>query len=175
MSTPAKLKWRSVAKWGLYALIAFVLYILQVTPNVFVFWGVKPDFLLPCAVGVALLEGDFRGGLFAVVCGLLYDMAFTRLFGFNGLLFLTVCVCIGLLSLYYFRPNLINFLLFSVTAMLLVYSVNFVFKYLIWGYSGAGMYYVRSVLLCAAWSLLFSPAIYFALRSIHRRLSPSED
>ena len=175
MSTPAKLRRRSAAKWLLYALVAFVLYILQATPDIFVFWGVKPDFLLPCAVGVALLEGDFQGGLFAVACGLLYDMAFTRLFGFNGLLFLAFCVCIGLFSLYYFRPNILNFLLFSAVSMLAVYSINFVFKYLIWGYSGAGAYYVRSVLLCAAWSLLFSPLIYLVVRAIHRRLSPPED
>ena len=62
---------RKVLKFSVYALIVFSAYIIQTTPGLFDFYGIKPILVLPACICIAVFEGEFAGGLFGFFAGLL--------------------------------------------------------------------------------------------------------
>ena len=79
---------RKIAKYSVYALIVFAAYILQTTPGIFDFYGIKPILVLPACICIAVYEGEFAGGLFGFFFGIFCDSASETILGFNALLFL---------------------------------------------------------------------------------------
>ena len=64
---------RKVLKFSVYALIVFSAYIIQTTPGLFDFYGIKPILVLPACICIAVFEGEFAGGLFGFFFGLFCD------------------------------------------------------------------------------------------------------
>ena len=79
---------RKVIKFFTCFVIVFASYIIQTTPGLFEFFGIKPILVLPACICIAVFEGEFAGGLFGFFAGLLCDsasetvLASTRLFIF---------------------------------------------------------------------------------------------
>ena len=94
--------YRKPIKFFVYAAIVFAAYIIQTTPGLFEFCGIKPILVLPACICIAVFEGEFSGGLFGFVFGLFCDSASETVFGFNALLFLVFCVFAGLATIYIF-------------------------------------------------------------------------
>ena len=56
---------RKIMKFFVYAVIVFMAYIIQTTPGLFDFYGIKPILVLPACICIAVYEGEFAGGLLA--------------------------------------------------------------------------------------------------------------
>ena len=89
-----------------YAVSMLVLFTLQTTPGLFELWGVKPILVVPFAVCIAALEGEFIGGLYGALAGLLCDLAGSWVFGFHAILCLCCHVAVGLAAIYLVRRSL---------------------------------------------------------------------
>jgi rod shape-determining protein MreD len=155
-----------------YALMVFFLilfYALQTTPPLFSLWGVRPVLLIPAAIGIAMAEGEFAGGIFGAFCGLLCDLGSQSLFGFNGLLLLLCGTAAGLLTIYLVRPSWRSALLFTAAAALLRGLVGFFFAYGMWGYENVSLILLRETLPVALYTAAAGPVFFWLARWYRRK------
>ena len=159
-----------VAKYALYALLGYLFTVLQNTPNLFAIVGIKPALTAARVVSVAMMEGEFGGGLFAAGAGLLCDAFSYNKFGYNGLMFFLACVLIGLLVQSYMRPVLVNAALFSFLTVLFTESVSFFFRVFIRGYEGGGHLYLVRILPQCLYTAVWTVPIFLLVRWVHELL-----
>ena len=72
---------KSILKWAVYSFVLLLLYTLQASPALFSIHGIKPVFVIPMAVSVALFENEAGAGAFGLAAGLLWDFSAGKLFG----------------------------------------------------------------------------------------------
>lgn len=157
------------AKYLLYVLIVYFSYILQVTPSLFSIAGVRPVLVLPAVICIAMFEGELTGALIGVFGGLLCDLSSGLIYGFNGLLFLLFCAAAGLLILHLMRLTLTNALIFSLVALAVRDLLEFYFLYILWGYEGSSIIFLRKFLPSVFYSLLFTFPYFWLVRKIKNR------
>lgn len=161
-----------VAKHIVYTLLLLLLYVVQTTPRLLTLGGVKPLLVVPVAVAIAMYEGEFVGGVYGAVAGILCDTAGGSLFGFNGFFICLFCIAAGLLVIYLLRNNLLGCLLFVGVALLVRGSIEFLFAYGMWGYDNVWKIYACYTLPTVVYSLAVTPLCYWLVRGIHRRFAP---
>lgn len=160
-----------IAKFTVYALLLLLLYVLQTVPGLFVLYGAKPIWVVPAAVAIAMLEGEFAGGFYGVLAGILCDMGGFSLFGFNAFVVGILCVVTGLLVIYLMYCNLPNCLFFTLIILLVRGSLEYLFAYGIWGYENAWKVYAYFILPVTLYSVLITPLAYWLVRGIHNRFA----
>ena len=69
-----------LAKWACYFLILLIAATLQSLPGFLSIFGVRPLFILPVCLAVAIYEGEYPGALLAVAGGFLWDWTASRMF-----------------------------------------------------------------------------------------------
>ncbi len=160
-------KWL-VLKYALYFVIFVLLYVLQNIPGLFTVYEVKPVLLIPAAVVLACFEGEFIGGLYGALAGLLCDTAAFSLFGYDGIFVLVCCVAAGLLVIYLLRQNLSSAFMLVGAVMTLRSLGRFFFQYVFWGYEQVGLLFWKEAFWVAVYSTLLTP-LYFWLwkRLVH--------
>jgi cell shape-determining protein MreD len=149
-----------------YCVIFIVLYILQSTPGMLMIAGVKPVLLIPAAITLAMLEGEFVGGCYGAFAGLLCDIGGALIFGFNGFLTFLCCVGVGLLIIYLMRSTWVTCLLFVAVFMLIRGGLEFLFDFGMWGYEGAGEVFLSKALPSAIYSTLTAPLLFWLFGKI---------
>lgn len=154
------------AKYLIYVLIVYFSYILQVTPSLFSIAGVRPVLVLPAVICIAMFEGELAGALIGAFGGLLCDLSSSLIYGFNGLLFLIFCAAAGLLVFHLMRLTLTNALIFSFAALAIRDLMEFYFLYVLWGYEGASLIFLRKFLPSIFYSLLFTFPYFWLVRRI---------
>lgn len=165
----------TVIKHILFSFLLLFFYVLQSVPGLFVFYGVKPLWVIPAAVVIAMMEGEFVGGIYGALAGLLCDTSGFLLFGFNGFISALCCIMAGLLVVFLMRCNLLSCILFVFVTMLLRGSIEYFFSYGMWNYPGSWMIYTRSTLPTVALSTLATVPIFWIVRLIHRRFAYFEE
>lgn len=165
-----------IFKHIVYALLLLILYILQTTPRLFMIREVKPMWVIPAAIVIAMYEGEFVGGVYGAAAGILCDAgAVPRqsggsvLFGFNGFLLCAFCVACGLLIIYLLRCNLLGCMLFVTVTMLARGSLEYLFAYGMWRHDGGWMIYLYYTLPTTIYTLVVTPLIFRLAGGIHRR------
>ena len=68
---------RQVAKYGIFVLSVFVLYILQSAPGFLSIFGIKPVLILPFCVALSMLDESWQAGIVYIVGG--FTVAYTEL------------------------------------------------------------------------------------------------
>ncbi len=157
-----------ILKWIVLGVFILFVFTLQSTPSFLEIFEVKPILLLPLAISIAMFEGEWVGGLVAMACGLLWDMAGEAPFGSYGFLCLTVGVATGLLLKLLLRNEWFNclFLVFSASAIII--SLEFLFTYAIRDYTDVGQIFLTKHLPTIFYTSLVSPIIYFIVRLIEK-------
>ncbi len=156
---------KAVIKWGIYAVLLLLLYCIQTAPSLLTIHHVKPVLLIPLAVCIALYEGEVGSAVFGLVTGFLWDFASGKVFGFYGMVLMICCLLAALLSMYLVRVNVINALL-AVGAVSLICSIwNFLFYYLIWGFSGVWLSFVQ-LLFTSLYTTVFAVPLFYLIRLI---------
>ncbi len=160
-------------KWAVYGLLLLLANTLQTMPGLELF-GVKPLFILPLCLAVALLEGEFQGALFGAVGGLLWDLSAGRTVGLLAITLLMVCFFSSVLFQIYLRSTAANFGWLACIAGWLVLSMDHLFFYAMPGYSGARQRYLTVVLPMAVLSGLVCLLYRRILLWLRARLDPDE-
>lgn len=145
MRSMTRRNWQVAGKWAAYALLLLLANTLQTLPG-FSLFGLKPLFILPLCLAAALLEGEFHGALFGAVGGLLWDLSAGRTVGLLGLSLLAVCFLFSVLFQIYLRNTPFNYGLLGALAGFVVLSMDYLFFYVMPGYSGAAERYLTQVL-----------------------------
>jgi cell shape-determining protein MreD len=165
-----------IARHTVYSVLLLLFYVLQSTPGLLTTHGAAPLWVIPMAVCIAMFEGEFVGGIYGAVAGLLCDAASVPrqgggsvVFGMSGFLLCALCVAVGLLIIYLLRCNLLGCMLFVAVITLTLGSLEFLFAHGMWGHENGWKIYVYHTLPVAALTLLITPLLFFLIRWIHNR------
>ena len=165
------MKTKKVVRHLILLAILLVLYVLQTTPGAFsVFW-VRPVLIVPFVICVAVLRGEGAGVSYAILAGLLWDIATGHLIGFSALILMLCCITAALLTIYLIRVIWFNIVLLTAATMIIYCVLDYIFYYLIWGYPDSGMLFLTHFLPMAAYTTAISPGIYFVMKKINRKIS----
>lgn len=158
-----------IAKWACYIFIVLVAAALQSTPGFLEFGRVKPLFILPVCLAVAIYEREYSGAFFGAFAGLLWDWTAGRVSGLMALGLLVVCFAAAIVVELYLRVNYINFILVNLACCLLVASTDFLFYYIMPGYTGLLRTYLTVVVPMALFSAILSPIAMICVRWVKHR------
>ena len=158
-------------KWAGYFVLLLLAATLQTTPGFLVLGEIRPVFILPLCLGVAVCEGEYPGAFFGAVGGLLWDFTAGRPGGLLAQELLVVCFGAALLVELSLRLSSRNFVLVSGVCALIVTGVDFLFFYAMPGYAGAAARYFEVVLPIAVFTAALSPTSLWAARQVNRRFA----
>lgn len=161
MNNKAKIQ---AVRYAVYAALMLALYVMQTTPAFLTFFGIKPNLVFPAAVVIAMLEGEFTGGLYGALAGVLCDTSAITLFGFNAIIALLACVLIGLAFIYLLRVTVLNFVWVLTSVLLVRALLDFLFNYVMWGYPGISILLTQRILPSVAYSVAVAPLVYYLYR-----------
>lgn len=165
----------NILKHTIYVVLMMMLYVLQTVPGLFVIGGVKPILLVPAAISIAMMEGEFVGGIYGALAGLLCDTGGFLLFGFNGFVLTLCCVASGLLVIYLMRCNLLACLLFAFITLFIRGSIEYLFAYGMWNYENAWLIYRNRTLPVVAYSTVAVVPLFYLFRALSRRFASFEE
>lgn len=155
------------AKWCIFALMLIFSYVMM---RVGIFGAWQPVLLIPLAAAVAMYEEELPSCIFALFCGLMTDIAFDFVFGFSAVWLMAVCVAASLLVRNLIRVNLFNYCVVAAIAILLEFSMDWLFNIVIWNIPKGEYILFASILPTAAATFIFSPAVYFLVKAVENRL-----
>jgi rod shape-determining protein MreD len=160
---------RDVRKWALCALIMLLTAVIQGTPNALpAIFGVYPLIIIPCAVAVAIFEGETAGAALAVFGGLIWDVEGGLTFGFNALFLMILCVAVAMLIQNLFRRTLVSAIMFCLAVTLVHQSATWFFFVYIAG-RGTAFPLLNVLLPSAAYTAPFMILYYFIFRAINSK------
>jgi len=157
-----------VLKWILY-LLCLIVFFMIMRSGAFGAW--QPFLIIPLAVAVSLNERELSSCIFALFCGYLIDISCRFIFGFSTVWLMIVCVAASLLSRNLIRVNLLNFFWISCLAVLLEFSMNYLFNVVIWNKSGGDVIFNTSIVPSVVSTVILSPFVFLLVRYINVRFS----
>ena len=156
-------------KFAIYSTIVFSLFIIQSTPGVLDFCGIKPNLVLPACICIAIFEGEFVGGLFGFFAGIFCDTAAETIFGFNAFFYLLFCSAVGLLMIYFLRRGTMNAMLLCFGGIFLTAFSDFFFGYVLYQYSGLTGFFYTVIVPPVLYSSIFSLPFYYLFLWLHEK------
>lgn len=158
-----------VIKWTVYLLALLPIWFVEaVLLRRIPVFGVVPMLLPLSAVAVATLEGSVAGAGFGLAVGVLCDAAY---FGTGGTMTIGLALmgaAAGMVTQYWLRQNFWGFFVCSAGSLLVIDAFRVLRRLLM------GMAPLVPLLRVAApeifWSLVFSPLVYWIIRSAYQRV-----
>ena len=96
---------KTTVRWILYIIIILLSFTLMTTGS----W-LKPVFLVPVAICIAISNDTMISAYTGAFCGFMIDIACGRLFGYNAVLLTVFCALVSLLYELYLRKKFLNYL-----------------------------------------------------------------
>ena len=158
----------------IYALALTAAYVLQETPKILAIGGVRPNLVIAAVVAIAMVEGEFSGGLYGLFGGILCDTAAFHIFGAASVLFTVLgCGC-GLVTVYLVRSHWRTAFLLNLMFALVYGMASHYLIYGMWGYQGAGMLFLTRVLPSVVYTAVLGVLMYFAAQYNDKRFKQME-
>ncbi len=157
-------------KWTLYVLLLLLCAVLQTVPGLFQIGAVKPIYILPLCIAIAIYEGEFLGGIFGIVGGLLWDYTAGVIVGIFAVLILLLCFCVSLIAQLYLRTTTFNYFLLCLASNLVALSTNFMFFYYMPGYQAPWVQFGTVVVPMAFYGALVALPLFWVVRHIHEKI-----
>ncbi len=159
---------RTLIKWLLYSLCLLVFYMIM-RSGAFGSW--QPFPIIALAVAVSMRERELSSCIFALFCGYFIDISCRFIFGFSAVWLMVACVAASLLSRNLIRVNLLNFMWISALAVLLEFSMDYLFNVLIWNIRGGENILTLTTIPSAVSTVLTAPFVYLLVRYIDGKCS----
>ncbi len=160
---------RQMIKYSILVLAVMLLYVIQTTPNLFEFFGVKPNFIIPFCIVLTFFEYESPVLFVYITAGFMNEMAMSRLIGFHTILIIMLAVAGNIISTYYLNPNTRNTTIYSFLSMIIILSIDFLFVYIMGGLSGIMPTFIQNVVLTSLVSTPFCILYYHFIRFIFNR------
>lgn len=158
-----------VLKWVCYVLTFILAVIMQTTPGFLTMGEVKPIFVLPLCLAIAVCEGEFAGAVFGAFGGLIWDMLAGRVIGFFAFGVMMCCFGASILAQLYLKENNTNFILITGIACFIITGADFLFGYLMQGYANASEYYLSVTLPIIIFSSVLAPLSLILCKKIKNK------
>lgn len=155
-------------KWGAFIFTLLIFYVIM-RAGIFGAW--QPVLLIPLCVAVSMYEDELASCIYSLFCGYMIDIACGFIFGFSAVWLMAVCVGASLLVRNLIRVNLFNFCVIALTAILIEFSMDYLFNVVIWNVPKGEVILLVSIIPTAIATLVLSPAVYYLVRFIENRLT----
>lgn len=163
-----------ILKNVIYVLAVTAAYVLQETPKMLEIAGVRPNLVIAAVVAIAMTEGEFTGGLYGLLGGILCDTAAFHIFGAASIVFSVLgCGC-GLVTVYLVRSHWRTVVMLNAAFGLIYGTVSHYLIYGMWGYQGAGMIFLTRVLPSVVFTAAFGVPAYYAAQYNAKRFKQAE-
>lgn len=96
-----------------------IAYILQTSCNFFNIFGVTPLIILAVMLSISMFYGVTTTCVYSFISGILCDICLDIPVGISCLIFVITFMTINMLTIYYFRINIVSFLLFMFILILI--------------------------------------------------------
>lgn len=161
-----KIAIEKITKYVLLCLCVFLLYILQGTPGFLSIWGVRPVFIIPFCVNLAMLEEENYKLVVYIVAGLLMELSAGRIAGLYTIPLIILCTGCSIIVRILIKPNYRNTVALSFATTIIILTLDFFFSYILPGHSGILIVYAKTVLLSSCYSMAFSVLYYKIISAI---------
>jgi rod shape-determining protein MreD len=163
---------KNLLKWVVYTLAVILIAVIQGTPHMLpAIEGAIPVIVIPCVISIAMFEGETAGTAFGILGGLLWDLESGRVFGFNALFLMIICIAVGLLIQQLFRNTIVSALIFCIAAAFIHEFVTWFFFAYLTGNEEFVFAFLRIILPTAAYTLIFILPFYLGARFVNRRFT----
>lgn len=159
-----------IAKWIIYIALTVFFYVIM-RSGIFGAW--QPVFIIPLAVSASMYRDELVSCIFALFCGYMIDIAYGFTFGFSAVWLMAVCVAASVLVRNLIRVNIINYMIITIFAVLLEYSMDYLFNVVIWNVPRGDIILTVSIIPTAVSTIITSPAVYMLVRAVEQRLGRS--
>lgn len=164
-----KIIFEKILKYTLLSLCVFVLYILQGTPGLLQIFGIKPVLIIPFCINLAMLEEEEYTLAVYIIAGLLMELSAGRIVGMYTIPLIIACTVCTIMVKFIFQPNYRNTVALSFICTLAILTFDFFFGYILRGYRGVLILYLKNVILASAYSVAFSVPYYKLITAIQHR------
>lgn len=158
---------KTFSRWAIYVLTLLVFFAVQSNLQ-FLKW--QPLLCVSLGCAVAFFEGELSGFVFAAVCGMFQDLCMGSLFGFTSIWLAPCCLFVTLLSVNLIHRNLINFMWINATVLIIVLSMELLFKYIIWRNPYIDIVVLQYMLPSFICTAILGLPLYFLLKALNRTL-----
>ena len=159
---------RRIFKWLLYIFCLLFFYMIM-RSGAFSAW--QPFFIIPLAVAVSMRERELSSCVFALFCGFFIDISCRFIFGFSAIWLMTICIVSSLLSKNLIRVNILNFLWINIVAVILEFSMDYLFNIFLWNIPGGDMVFNIITIPSVVSTVIISPFVYLLVRLIDKKFS----
>jgi len=158
-------------RWIAYFSEIIIFYIVQNTPGLLPeILGARPVLLISTVLTIAMFEGEMAGIGVGIIAGLLIDFSGTGVLGFHAIVLVGICYFVGLLTMNLIRINLLTAMAMSAIAIPLIFTLHWLFFYVIWNNGSDGYVFVNHIMPRMLYTFLTVPLVYFFNRAIGHRL-----
>lgn len=157
-----------IVKYFVLTLSFILIFIVQSTPGILQIMGVKPILLIPAMVSVAMYEGEFVGGVFGLLAGMLCDLGAFSFYGLYSMLLLLAGVFTGLMVIYWMHRSHRTALLLVFCTAALCGLIRFYFDYGLWQYEGITRLFLEQTLPGLVYTVIATPVFFWFYGRIER-------
>ena len=101
MKTKSIFRLYAFIRWAIYLLIISIAFVSSTIGT-----SVKPILLIPIAICISINEGDeIVSTITGILCGLLIDISCDKIFGYNAIILIGICVFTSLLFNHFLRDR----------------------------------------------------------------------
>lgn len=151
----------------LYSLMPFLVYALQTAPGFFHAGGLGIVYLVPYAVCTAAMGRMGAAGYTGILCGLLWDLSGSRLFGFHALVLYICCTVISILFTDAIQERFVNVLLACFVSILVCEGVALIYDIAV--FKGGGVSWHAGKITAMLLTLLMTVPFYAVMKWFHKR------
>jgi len=155
-------RYLTILQFILISLLIFIAFIISCSG-----FYIKPILLIPIAICLAVFfEDEVQSALIGALCGILLDISYYKLFGFNGVILVIGCVMTTLLFKNYFKPMFVNASIFVGLFTFIQGFLDYFFYYKIWYSDASHIIYSNYMLPSCIMTFISVIFIYPIIKSI---------
>ncbi|MCQ2468305.1 MAG: rod shape-determining protein MreD [Ruminococcus sp.] len=161
------LYFKTILRWTLYYLVIFLCFLIMTSGT----WT-KPILLVPCAVAIAVGNGQYSSAVSGAFCGFLIDIACGKLVGYNAALLAVFCIIISLLYELYLRNKFVNYIVITAVLAYIQCWLDYKFYYEMWEYDNVERIFSQLSMKVWALTIISACLIYIIIEFINKKLMP---
>lgn len=158
-----------------YALCILICFILQTTFfRALAFGGIVPNLLIILTASIGFMRDEKSGLIIGFFAGLIFDIFFSEIIGFQALIFMYIGFLNGFFSRIFYPEDIKLPMALIVTSNLSYGMINYVFLFMLRGKFNFAFYFRTIILPEVIYTLIITCALYPLLLVIERGLDKFE-
>ena len=158
----------SIFKKLVFLLVIFIF--ISAIPSSISFLGITPNLLLAAVVCLAFFSELPEAGFWGFLAGAIFDLLFSRVFGFTAIFFMYCGLLVKALDVYFYRRSVFTVLGMTFLVVFFYESAYFFFNFYIWGNGGWSYALLNKVFPIAISTTVWQLPVYWISTKLERRV-----